>query len=199
MGVMSLKDPKRRDIESVLRDHGALKNFKSLEAAGCQRNHLLSLLWVSSQPFFADDSWGMLVGMELPTFKGFIERILRLATEIEDLGHRKAILAIYLANTKHPLFEMTQTLPGMLRQYVELLDSARKAIGPNKPLIRDIAQASLVSYVKTATGKAYDHELSSLIGAVLDKCGYGSDDLKTWRHEHQDLLKLANARPPEES
>lgn len=78
-----------------------------------------------------------------------------------------------------------------LRAYAEKLEESKPfLLGPDRLSLGVGALCSLVGYVKHATRKNYDQEVSGLICAVLGKDNYAATHLVQWRSRHRKEIDL---------
>jgi hypothetical protein len=176
-------------VENILKSHGALDNLNALESAGCNRVHLLTALDLA---FFAKDSWGVLVGMDLRRFKVVIREIRNCAVSIERL-YRSELVYRLSVEQRDPLFvriHETPTLPDQLRQFASAIEHHNKIHGPKLKIRGHTWKAWIVAMVITDTQKVHDREVSSLIGAVLDDKEYSEKAHQEWRRKNRDLLEI---------
>jgi hypothetical protein len=83
--------------------------------------------------------------------------------------------------------ELAQTLRAYAKDWEETLPFM---LHPGRMNMRVTAVCSLVAYVKRATNKNHDKEVSSLLGAVLSKDSYEAKNLAQWRNKYKKEIDL---------
>lgn len=176
-------------IERVLEDNASLPHLQALVDAGCDRKELVIAMELA---FLADESWETFVGMDLRRFKKEIGQIRTCADVIDRLNRSELI---YRLSIEHPDpwfvgIHESPTLPERLRQYANLLDHRRKVFGPKRKIRTHTWKAWIVAHVMEDTKKPHDHEVASLLAAVLDDPEYSDKAHQAWRLKNTDIIEM---------
>lgn len=176
--------------ERALRSHCALNHLQRLVNAGCDRNRLISELDLA---FLADESWKVLVGMDLRRFKGVVRDIRSCAAAIDGLYRSELIHRLSIQH-RDPMFVRiydAPTLPDQLRRFAGAIERKSKLLGPKRKIRGHMWKARIVAMVIEDTHKAHDPEVSTLIAAVLNNTKYSEKAHQEWRRKHQDFIQIA--------
>jgi hypothetical protein len=178
--------------EQALQSQSALAHLRRLVDAGCNRERLIAQLDLAFS-FLDDESWQVLVGMDLRRFNGVIREIRSCAAAIDGLCRSQLIYRLSIQH-RDPLFVRiydAPTLPDQLRRFAGAIEHKSKLFGPKRKIREHMWKAGIVAMVIEDTHKAHDSEVSTLIGAVLNNEKYSEKAHQEWRRKHKDFIRIA--------
>ena len=86
-----------------------------------------------------------------------------------------------------PHLKIFQGLASLLLGYVSLLDLAAERLGKGAHYYHNLGRALLILSVKHQTGRSYEPQVCTLIGAALGR-EYDVIEHREWISDHKDLL-----------
>jgi len=183
---------KFQGIEDSLKTRKALPALDALVSAGCDRNELLRDLDSLRKREPKLDDWESFTGTDLKGLKRLIDRIRKIAAELQTINMELGMLFI-VSRQPHLV-----PLPKHLKEYARWLEASAKFAGPQKNLVQNLDIYDLTRNVHEKTKRWHDREVSELMSAVLAKPNYDEVAHRMWRNHHYDFLdSCARMLPPE--
>jgi hypothetical protein len=182
----------RSTAEQAFQSQSALKDLNRLVNVGCNRDRLIAQLDLAFS-FLDEESWEVLVGMDLRRFKGVVREIRSCAAVIDCLCRSELIYRLSIQH-RDPMFVTiydAPTLPDQLRKFAGAIEHKSKLFGPKRNIRKHMWKAGIVAMVIEDTHTPHDAEVSSLIAIVLDDENYSEKAHQEWRRKHQDFIQIA--------
>ncbi len=192
---MASKNP---ETEQAIKDHCAYAALRKLVAAGCEESNLLGRLSLLRD---SNDSWESLVGQAYPGVRDLrkrlqssIKTIRDCAAEIKRLESTWLWELMLMVRSQNSPVPDAQFAPWsqVLEFYAHIWSDTISKIGPKTHPFQSEAKASLVAYVKEATGRWHDEEVSELIAAATGN-PYETHTHLQWRRANDKLICLCQA------
>jgi hypothetical protein len=181
-------------LETEITQHQGMSALDDLMKAGCDREKVLVSLALScGRPVsFAYDGWftkpgplsiETLYGLESRDFTTLKESLMEAAESI-DFINRRFEFGVLLTT---PHLKLFQPLPRFLQGYVSLLDLAADRLRKGTHVYHNLGKAILILSVEHQTGRSYEPQVCTLIGALLGR-PYDVIEHRDWIRDHKDLL-----------
>jgi hypothetical protein len=176
-------------VERRLADHAVSQHLDHL-SLNCKRDDLLdTLVWIGPYAEI-EDSQAALVGFPRAKLKTVLKRMRRCAEDVDillGLGHTESLLS---GGPASPLEKELPWVPTNLLLYADYVEGIMddSSLHPRSHFTRNIGISHLIAYVKVATSRFCDKEVSALISAILDRPDYDEQAHRQWRAEHRGLI-----------
>lgn len=182
-------EPWRKEIRERIEAVEATRNLQMLGEAGCEEEKLLFRLAAVVAWHGRKEGTRNATGLTPHQLKMAPKKLRDTAKLIEQLGRAW--------HTDGDASEHESSLINSLKSYADGLDGEwgiQSLLKPSRMTLELAARCGLVAYVKQATGRNHDEELSALIGAVLGKDDYFATHLTQWRAKHKgDIEQFRSA------
>ncbi len=178
------------DIEQLLSEEGALGDLESLVNLGCDREHLLLILFLIVNPPYTDSKEAVFRATPRK-LQRVIRQIRNCAEAIEETFSGWHLLLQFPSNMRRPFSHLPETL----RLYAWYIEHLVKSAGPKKHPILDAGKYVLVEHVNARANRPCDREVSGLLACVLGNLNYDALRQGRWRREYTRQLQKAIESP----
>ena len=162
--------------------------FDTLCAAGCPRQVLAFVVALLRFAPCIENFWTEVVGR--PRKRERVVRVFETAASTIEEAFKEMIEAEDSVRPQtFALFDRPSHVAGQLRLYCRIINFAETlSTDTEARSIREMVRFVLSSYVKRATGRFHDKEVSALIGAVEGRVDYDEVAHRMWRNRNYPRL-----------